>query len=132
MFLAKPAPGKREDRVSYREFVDQVRNESGTHDPARLERAIATTLEALGERLRAPDAKAVAQKLPPELGRHLLGAHGAADAPACADDIVSVICSERGIAAEELRAICRVLAESLDEQGRAQLRMQPLCSLFVH
>lgn len=107
--------------------------ETGNDDAARLERAIAATLEALGERLRTPDAEAVARKLPPELGRHLVGG---ADRPAAleqpADAVVSHVCAEAGVATEELRAICRVLAETLDEQGRAQLRMQPLSALFVH
>jgi hypothetical protein len=28
------------------------------------------------------------------------------------------------------RAVCRVLAQTLDEQGRTHLRMQPLSALF--
>jgi hypothetical protein len=42
------------------------------------------------------------------------------------------LCQRSGVGVEQMRAICRVLAEALDEQGRAQLRMQPLSSLFVH
>jgi len=118
--------------VSYRDFVEQVRTKSGSSDSVHLERAIAATLEALGERLRAPDAEAVARKLPPELARHLQPARERAtvleEAP---DAVVSQVCTEAGVRAEEFRAICRVLAETLDEQGRAQLRMQPLSSLFV-
>jgi uncharacterized protein (DUF2267 family) len=119
--------------VSYRDFVEQVRTKSGSNDPAHLERAIAATIEALGERLRAPDAEAVARKLPPELARHLKPSRERTVAAEHAPDaVVSQVCSEAGVRAEELRAICRVLAETLDEQGRAQLRMQPLSSLFVH
>jgi hypothetical protein len=29
-----------------------------------------------------------------------------------------------------VRAVCRLLAETLDEQARAHLRMQPLTALF--
>jgi len=119
--------------VSYRDFVEQVCTRSGMADAARMERAIAATLEVLGERLRTVDARAVARRLPPELACHLRGTSAVAspdtDTP---DALVTQVCSESGVRAEELRAICQVLAETLDEQGRAQLRMQPLSALFTH
>jgi len=120
--------------VSYRHFVEQVQTNSGINDPARVERAIAATLEVLGERLRTPDARAVADKLPPELACHLTAtvhARQQGEGAAPTDVALSRICSQKGVAAEELRAVCRVLAETLDEQGRAQLRMQPLTALFA-
>lgn len=119
--------------MSYRHFVEQVRDQSGTDDSARIERAIQSTLEVLGERLAHPDARAVAKKLPPELGSHLCAkAHAGAPIAPRPKTTVREVCDEAGVATTELRAICRVLAETLDEQGRAQLRMQPLSALFVH
>jgi uncharacterized protein (DUF2267 family) len=119
--------------VSYRYFVDQVRGKSGLQDNEQIERAIAATLSVLGERLRNVDARAVAEQLPPELARHLRGRAAlddASDRPSEAS--VVRVCAQTGVGLEEMRVICRVLAETLNEQGRAQLRMQPLSSLFVH
>ncbi len=117
--------------MSYRHFVEQVQTQTGLNDPARVERAIVATLELLGERLRTPDARAVARKLPPELACHLRGHDGRTLEQPERIDVVTQLGSETGIATEELRAVCRVLAETLDEQGRAQLRIQPLTALFV-
>ncbi len=116
--------------MSYHHFVEQVRTATGSSDAARIERAIAATLEVLGERLRTVDAAAVARQLPPELGQFL---RGTSELPRSASphELVQQLCGEAGFAREELRAVCRVLAQTLDEQGRAQLRMQPLASLFV-
>lgn len=113
--------------MSYRLFVEQVQSRSGSSDALRVERAIAATLELLGQHLRTPDARAVAQKLPPELACHLRGSDEVME-----DGIdlrlteLTRICSDEGVASGELRAVCRVLAETLDEQGRAQLRLLPL------
>jgi len=120
--------------VSYRNFVEQVRNKAGLNNGEQIERAIAGTLEVLGERLRDVDAAAVARKLPPELACHLRGRlQPADDALGQRPEVfLSELCEKSGVGPEQMRAICRVLAETLDEQGRAQLRMQPLSSLFVH
>ncbi len=116
--------------MEYRHFVEEVRNKSGLQGE-QIERALAATLSVLGERLRSVDARAVAQRLPPELGRHLRGRRGAAACDERPDAFVHQLCEKTGVGVEQMRAICRVLAASLDEQGRAQLRIQPLSSLFV-
>jgi uncharacterized protein (DUF2267 family) len=116
--------------VEYRHFVEQVRNKSGL-EGEQIERALAATLSVLGDRLRTVDARAVAQRLPPELARHLTGRREATVRDERPDAFVHQLCERTGVGVEQMRAICRVLAESLDEQGRAQLRIQPLSSLFV-
>ncbi len=117
--------------MSYRHFVQQVRDKSGLEGD-QIERAIAGTLSVLGDRLRSVDAAAVARKLPPELARHLRGRREGDVLDQRPDTFLSELCRKSGVSPEQMRAICRVLAETLDEQARAQLRMQPLSSLFVH
>ena len=110
--------------MSYQSFVEQVANLSGKSQE-EVETVIAATLEVLGRRLRKVDARAVAARLPRELAAKLCAAANkvAAQGDHNADKVA--------IEDDGAKAVCRVLASTLDEQGRAQLRMQPLTSLFV-
>jgi uncharacterized protein (DUF2267 family) len=116
---------QKERVMSYQGFVLEVAERLGWSE-RDAEHAVATVLEVLGQRLRDVDAEAVAAQLPGELGRRLVAARyeGGFD--------VSEF--QRRISVDDplraSRAVCQVLAETLDEQGRAQLRMQPLSSLF--
>ena len=104
--------------MSYQNFVERVTTWSGMSRD-EVEPVIITTLPVLGSRLGEVDKRAVAARLPPELGAALCGRALIQDEPLSLDD-------------DRVRAVCRVLASTLDEQGRAQLRMQPLTALFVH
>ncbi len=106
-------------------FVHDVAERAGL-DHETASRVVHATLTVLGRRLRAVDAEAVAKRLPPELGAALLdqpyegecGPEGfLRDAP---------VSDERG-----LRAVLRLLAERLDEQARAHLRVMNLRRLFT-
>jgi uncharacterized protein (DUF2267 family) len=124
---AAPQAGRpaRAIAVTYDDWVSEVAARAGAADRGAAEHAVAATLDALGRRLRPVDARAVANALPARLGAALLrsssGDHG---------DLDDFQRRLGGVPACLVRAVCRVLAESLDEQARAQLRMQPLTRLF--
>lgn len=110
--------------MSYRSFVREVARRAEVSDLTRVEQSVTDTLAALGQRLCDIDAQAVAAQLPPSL----------------ADPFLSAVLGDRGRAADIstagddgrlVRATCRLLAEMLDEQARAHLRMQPLTALFT-
>ena len=112
--------------MSYRTlFVEEVARRAEA-DIAIADRAVIEVLTALGERLRDVDAQAVATQLPASLAGPFLTAARRAAPPEPS--------FERRIARTDprlVRAVCRLLAERLDEQARAHLRMQPLISLFA-
>lgn len=114
------------NRMNYDTFVREVAERAGIPDRTEAERAVMATIEALGRRLREVDARAVANELPTPLANVLLRSSRG--------DECSLADFERNLAnrapAPLIRAACQVLAESLDEQGRTQLRIQPLTRLF--
>lgn len=118
----------------YQEFVQDVASRSGLEDREEVERAIRATLTVLGERLRRVDAMAVAAQLPPELGAHLTSEACASgeQLEATSERLLDRICERTGLTERQATALFRVLAGTLDEQGRAQLRMQPLGALSMH
>jgi hypothetical protein len=89
-----------------------------------VEKNVTDVLRALGGRLCDIDAKAVAAQLPPSLADPFLAA---------ALHVRDVDGCSLGTDADEriVRVACRLLAEMLDEQARAHLRMQPLTALFT-
>ena len=111
--------------MSYRWFVREVARRAEISDLAVVEQSVTDTLAALGQRLCDIDARAVAAQLPPSLADPFLSA------------VLSDRCTDResalttGADRRIVRAACRLLAETLDEQARAHLRMQPLTSLFT-
>ncbi len=109
--------------MSYRWFVQEVADRAGVSH-AEADRAVTETLRALGRRLADVDARAVAAQLPPSLADPFMS-HALRRRPA---DPTSLTANAD---TRLVRCACRLLAESLDEQARAHLRMQPLTSLFV-
>ncbi len=111
--------------MSYRSFVCEVARRAETPDLTVVEQTVTNTLRALGRRLCDIDARAVAEQLPPSLADTFLSAV-LSDRDA---DVVSTLSSR--VDSRIVRAACRLLAEMLDEQARAHLRMQPLTALFT-
>ncbi len=112
--------------MSYRWFVQEVARRAELTDMEAAERAVVETLRGLGWRLSELDARAVASQLPPSLADVFLSAGKSAPELERATAVLSQRANDRAV-----RAACRLLAETLDEQARAQLRMQPLTALFV-
>ncbi len=113
--------------MSYCCFVREVARRAENSNLDDVEQSVTRTLAALGQRLCDIDARAVAAQLPPSLAEpflsasfsHFLGDQDPASALSTSADLRNV------------RAACRLLAEMLDEQARAHLRMQPLTALFT-
>jgi uncharacterized protein (DUF2267 family) len=118
------------DTVSYDKFFAEVQKRTGTASRDDLERTIATTLELLGQRLRTVDAEAVAAQLPLPLRDQLSGSTEPTELSV--DDFMRQLRQRvrRDRALEHAQVICRVLAETLNEQARAHLRMHALAPLF--
>jgi uncharacterized protein (DUF2267 family) len=110
--------------MSYRWFVQEVARRAGV-SYGDAERAVTETLRALGQRLADIDARAVAAQLPPSLADAFMSAVEQAS-PEEAEAALTEAADRRLV-----RGACRLLAELLDEQARAHLRMQPLQALFV-
>jgi uncharacterized protein (DUF2267 family) len=115
--------------MSDKHFVEQVAARAGTDDHDLVARAVAATLALLGQRLRPVDARAVASRLPSSLALHLLE-QGYAGEIDC-DEMLARLGAVDDTSVPVARAVCRVLAETLDEQARAQLRIQPIRPLFA-
>ncbi|MCA9623541.1 MAG: DUF2267 domain-containing protein [Myxococcales bacterium] len=110
--------------MSYRTFVHAVAERAGI-DAATAERVVAATLTVLGQRLRRVDAQAVAERLPAPLRRHLLASDYQGDLDA--EELLRRTGSPDD---RHPRAVVAVLAESLDEQARTQLRISDLRALL--
>jgi uncharacterized protein (DUF2267 family) len=108
----------------YERFVEEVIERAGSAAREDAEHAIAATLEILGGRLRDVDAEAVATRLPQPLATMLLRAQTSSGVTRGSDNPSTTV--DMALT----RAVCRVLAQTLDEQGRTHLRMQPLSALF--
>src|SRR5262245_1447578 len=100
--------------MNYERFVNEVAERAGSADRTVTERAIVLTIRALGRRLRTVDARAVARELPNPLGSVLLESSGGEECDLA--DFQRRI--ENGAPPALVRAACRVLVESLDEQAR--------------
>ncbi len=112
--------------INARGFVEEVVARTGAQDREAVARTVAATLAVLGRRLRPVDARAVAARLDASLAAHLLeSAHADLEAA----EVLRRL-SLAGDAGRIARATCRLLAESLDEQARAQLRMHDLRPLL--
>lgn len=109
--------------MSYRWFVLEVARRADIADVALAEIGVTETLRALGQRLCDIDARAVAAQLPPSLADPFMSAVRQRETPATT---LSTDADMRIV-----RCACRLLAEMLDEQARAHLRMQPLTALFT-
>ena len=109
--------------MSYRSFVREVARRAHHADLAETERAVLATLRALSRRLADVDARAVAAQLPPSLADVFMSTSRA--------DVARPELDVGDVDPRLVRCACRLLAESLDEQARAHLRMQPLIALFV-
>jgi uncharacterized protein (DUF2267 family) len=60
--------------MTHDEFVGHVQHRAELPSRGAAEAVIRVTLETLGERLQKNAAKHLAAQLPPEIGRHLIGA----------------------------------------------------------
>jgi hypothetical protein len=121
---------QRKDDVSYSRFIDEVAALCGPIDRATLEKVVVATVRVLGMRLRTVDAEAVAEQLPPNLAEHVRAEPFHSE---CCDREFEELVADRSsqlATPVALRVVCRLLAERLNEQARAQLRMQRLSSLF--
>ena len=113
--------------MSYEDYVSQGAERMGCRY-SDAERAVATVIEVLGQRLSKADAAVVGAQLPKAIGEQLVSAQyeGGFDLFEFERRVSAVDCERLRTS----RAVCQLVAETLDEQGRAQLRMQPLSSLF--
>jgi len=121
---------QREDDVNYTRFIDEVAALCGSIDRATLEKVVAATVRVLGMRLRTVDAEAVAEQLPANLAEHVKAEPFHSE---CCDREFEELVADRSsqlATPVAVRAVCRLLAERLNEQARAQLRMQRISSLF--
>ena len=106
-------------------FVQDVAERSGL-DIETAHRVVHATLALLGRRLRPIDAEAVARRLPPELGAALL------DQPYEGECHPDELLQDAPVSdARAPRTVLRLLAERLDEQARAHLRVVNLRRLFA-
>lgn len=110
---------------SYASIVHAVA-ERARLDEETAARALHATLAIVGRRLRRVDAEVVASRLPPELGAALL------DQPYEGACSAEEMLQRSEVSDERLsNTIIRVLAERLDEQARAQLRVMNLRKLIA-
>jgi uncharacterized protein (DUF2267 family) len=123
-------------RIDVDRLLEEVMWQAGLPDRRTAEIAVEATLEALGERLSARDAVALAECLPPGLAAalHRLARH---TAPARTALYARVAVSEGvspGLAVEHAEAVCHALAEALGFEQRVllQRRLPPdWAALFV-
>jgi uncharacterized protein (DUF2267 family) len=117
-------------------LLDEVMWQAGLPDRRAAEIAVDATLEALGERLSARDAIALAESLPPDLAAalHRLGRHTAPARSALYARVEVTEGVSRGLAVEHAEAVCHALAEALGFEQREllQRRLPPdWAALFV-
>ena len=110
-------------------FIAAVAERSGCHDGDRLSATVVSILGSLAQRLRPIDAREVAKQLPAALAP-AFATRVYDDASATAPTELRPGVMQSGHPEAHVRAVCQVLAESLDEQARAHLRIQPLVTLF--
>lgn len=116
-------------------FVEEVAVRVGAEDHEAVARMVAVTLSVLGQRLRPVDARAVAARLPESLAVHLLESHASGERSPSSlgwgpEEVLRRLGANDSDDSRMARTVCRVLAEALDEQARAQLRMQDIKPLF--
>ena len=116
--------------MSYQRFIDEVAALCGPVDRDTIEQVVMATVRVLGMRLRPVDADAVAEQLPAHLAEQVRAEpfHG----ECCEQEFEDLVAERSSQLATPVavRAVCRLLAERLNEQARAQLRIQRLSSLF--
>jgi uncharacterized protein (DUF2267 family) len=112
--------------MTYEAFVDEVARRAGVNRQD-AEHTVMIVFGALAGRLNKVDAHAVAARLPSTLSQVFCSCASAAD-PADRRWFESRLGATNQ---RVVRAACRLLAETLDEQARAHLRMQPLAALFA-
>ena len=122
--------------MSYQTFINEVQQRSGLEHPSATRKAIWATLTVLGERLREVDRRAIAAQLPAELAPALTDSNTTnSDLPVDANLDAFIQHLKRHtttkLEVDQLRAVCQVLAETLNEQARTHLRIQPLNQLFL-
>jgi len=122
--------------MSYQRFIDEVQHRAGLSHREVAAKTIRATLVVLGERLREVDRRAIADQLPAELaaamndsGDTSYGLPVDADLQTFIDRLTHHTTAR--VEVDQLRAVCQVLAETLNEQARAHLRIQPLNQLFA-
>jgi uncharacterized protein (DUF2267 family) len=110
--------------VTYETFLDEVCARSGLASREAAERAVRATLDLVGERLSAADARGLAEQLPGPLSRLLAAPrrHAAFDVLELYEHVKETEPVRLGIAVEHARVVCEVLAEALDAEGLALLR----------
>lgn len=113
------------DNADSTTFVRDVAERAGL-DQETATRVVHATLTVLGRRLRPVDAEAVAKRLPPELAAALLDQPYQGECGPEGFLLDATVADERAP-----RAVLRLLAERLDEQARAHLRMMNLRRLFT-
>lgn len=105
------------------QIVDEVMWRTGLSDRKAAGTALDATLEALGERLTAPDAVRLAEALSPPLAASLyrLARHTAPKPSLLYSRIAVCEAVPPGVAVEHAQATCRALANALDPDARALL-----------
>jgi uncharacterized protein (DUF2267 family) len=105
-------------------LVDEVMRRAGFQQPAMASLAIDATLEVMGQRLGATEARALVAELPTTSGQAVArGPHGG-----CfdRDELYRRVSRREGVrigfAVEHVQVVCQVLAEALGVDGGARLR----------
>lgn len=130
------APSNENLTMSYQRFIDKVQQRAGLTHRDLAHTTVVATLVVLGERLREVDRRAIADQLPAELAEAMNNPGDTTyEIPVAADletfiDRLAHHTTAR-VKVEQLRAVCQVLAETLNEQARTHLRIQPLNRLFA-
>ncbi len=122
--------------MNYQRFIDEVQQRSGLTHREVAHKTIVATLVVLGERLREVDRRAIADQLPAELAAAMNDSVDTSYEPPVDADLQTFIDrlahhTTTRVRIDQLRAVCQVLAETLNEQARTHLRIQPLNQLFA-
>ena len=111
--------------MTYKSFIERVRERTGCESREAAELAIAATVEVVGQRLINMDKRFVASQLPKSVAEWLLTHREQEDFDL--GELYQRV-SEReavslGFAMEHAQVVCQVLAESVDREGLAHLRL---------
>jgi len=105
-------------------LVDEVMKRAAFQQPAMASLAIDATLEVMGQRLSAAEARALMAELPTNIGQSLArGPHGG-----CfdRDELYRRVSRREGVrlgfAVEHSQVVCQVVAEALSEPARTRLQ----------
>lgn len=115
--------------TQFASFVCEVA-QRGDLPIAEAPRVVNSVVRLIGARLPEADAREVARRLPEPIGERLCAASANHESTELRGRLVEAGRRE-GLSERQLRATCQVVAETVDEQARAALRMQPEIDVFA-